>query len=218
MNRGSTGAENMEKVGIPKAPARGGVGEHLSASTLLTGASFWDDTIFLEELERFFFRGWLNVGRADQIPDPGDFFVREVGNESLLFIRGKDHEEMGIYTVCRHRGTRIVGETEGTKLGSLVCPYHAWTYSTEGRLVGAPHTERLVDFSKEEYGLRAVRVDTWGGFVWASLDDAGPTLGEEMGEFFARFPRFDFEGLAWEPGGPTRSKRIGKSSERTTPN
>src|SRR5438128_3202387 len=95
MNRGSTGAENMEKVGIPKAPARGGVGEHLSASTLLTGASFWDDAIFLEELERFFFRSWLNVGRADQIPDPGDFFVREVGNESLLFIRGKDHEVRG---------------------------------------------------------------------------------------------------------------------------
>ena len=185
----------MEKVGIPKAPARGGVGEHLSASTLLTGASFWDDAIFLEELERFFFRSWLNVGRADQIPDAGDFFVREVGNESLLFIRGGDHAVRGFYNVCRHRGTRIVGETEGSKLGSLVCPYHAWTYSTEGRLVGAPHTERLVDFSKEEYGLRAVRVDTWGGFVWATLDDPGPTLREEMGEFFARFPRFDFEGL-----------------------
>src|SRR5207245_8300026 len=56
-------------------------------------------------------------------------------------------------------------------------------------------TRSDLDFSKEEYGLRAVRVDTWGGFVWASLDDAGPTLGEEMGEFFARFPRFDFEGL-----------------------
>src|SRR5437899_3360300 len=159
MNRGSTGAENMEKVGIPKAPARGGVGEHLSAGTLLTGASFWDDAIFLEELERFFFRSWLNVGRADQIPDPGDFFVREVGNESLLFIRGKDHEVRGFYNVCRHRGTRIVGETEGTKLGSLVCPYHAWTYSTEGRLVGAPHTERLVDFSKDYTSM------VWSGYT-----------------------------------------------------
>src|SRR5213594_1890660 len=111
-----------------------------------------------------------------------------------LHPRG-DHAVRGFYNVCRHRGTRIVGETEGSKLGSLVCPYHAWTYSTEGKLVGAPHTERLVDFSKEEYGLRAVRVDTWGGFVWATLDDPGPTLREEMGEFFARFPRFDFEGL-----------------------
>jgi glycine betaine catabolism A len=185
----------MEKVGIPKSPGRGEVGEHLSASTLLTGASFWDDAIFREELERFFFRSWLNVGRADQIPDPGDFFVREVGNESLLFIRGADHEVRGFYNVCRHRGTRIVGETEGSKLGSLVCPYHAWTYSSEGKLVGAPHTERLEDFSKEDYGLRAIRVDGWGGFVWASLDETGPTLREEMGEFFSRLSRFDFEGL-----------------------
>src|SRR5713101_1803004 len=152
----------MEKNEIPKRAAHLEPGEHLSASTLVTGRSFWDETIFHEELERFFFRSWLNVGRADQIPDPGDFFVREVGNESLLFIRGKDREVRGFYNVCRHRGTRIVGETDGSKLGSLVCPYHAWTYSTEGKLVGAPHTERLVDFSKEEYGLHAVRVDTWG--------------------------------------------------------
>src|SRR2546428_5892957 len=106
MNRASTCADLMEKGGIPKSPARGDAGEHLSARTLLTGASFWDDTVFREELERFFFRSWLNVGRADQVPDPGDVFVREVGDESLLFIRGEDHEVRGFYNVCRHRGTR----------------------------------------------------------------------------------------------------------------
>ncbi len=185
----------MEKIEIPKAPARGEVGEHLASKTLLTGASFWDDSIFQEELERFFFRSWLNVGRADQVPNPGDFFVREVGNESLLFLRGKDHKVRGFYNVCRHRGTRIVGEAEGTKLGSLVCPYHAWTYSTEGKLVGAPHTEQLVDFRKEEHGLHSVPVESWGGFVWANLNDAAPDLRDEMGEFFSRFRRFDFEGL-----------------------
>src|SRR5207245_10454969 len=108
---------------------------------------------------------------------------------SLLFIRGKDHEVRGFYNVCRHRGTRIVGEMEGSKLGSLVCPYHAWTYSTEGKLVGAPHTERLVDFSKEEYGLRAGRVDTWGGVVWASLYETGPTRREETAYFSPRVSR-----------------------------
>src|SRR3989449_11485941 len=100
MNRGSTGAENMEKVGVPKAPARGEVGGHLPAGTLLTGASFWDDAIFLEALERFFFRSWLNVGAADHIPDPGDFFVGAVGNEPSLFIRGTDHVVPGLDTAC----------------------------------------------------------------------------------------------------------------------
>src|SRR5881409_2617190 len=89
----------MEKTEIPKGGAHVEPGEHLSASTLLTGESFWDEATFREELERFYFRGWLNVGRLDQIPNPGDFFVREIGNESLLFIRGEDREVRG-FTMC----------------------------------------------------------------------------------------------------------------------
>ena len=185
----------MEKTEIPKGGAHVEPGEHLSASTLLTGESFWDEATFHEELERFYFRSWLNVGRSDQIPNPGDFFVREIGNESLLFIRGEDREIRGFYNVCRHRGTRIVGVAEGQKLGSLVCPYHAWTYSVEGKLVGAPHTEPLVDFRREDYGLHSFRTGTWGGFVWANLDDLASDLPEEMGEFFSRFRRFAFEDL-----------------------
>src|SRR6059036_3733772 len=88
MNLRSTGFRAMEKTEVPKGGTHVEPGEHLSASTLLTGRSFWDETTFHEELERFYFRSWLNVGRSDQIPDAGDFFVREVGNESLLFIRG----------------------------------------------------------------------------------------------------------------------------------
>src|SRR5947208_1239028 len=160
MNLRSTGLGPMEKTEIPKGGAHVEPGEHLSASTLLTGESFWDEATFHEELERFYFRSWLNVGRSDQIPNPGDFFVREIGNESLLFIRGEDREIRGFYNVCRHRGTRIVGVAEGQKLGSLVCPYHAWTYSVEGKLVGAPHTEPLVDFRREDYGLHSFRTGT----------------------------------------------------------
>src|SRR5881409_2871457 len=195
MNLRSTGFRAMDKTEVPKGGTHVEPGEHLSASTLLTGQSFWDETVFHEELERFYFRSWLNVGRSDQIPNPGDFFVREIGNESLLFIRGDDRNVRGFYNVCRHRGTRIVGVADGEKLGSLVCPYHAWTYSVEGKLVGAPHTEPLVDFRKEDYGLRSFRTGTWGGFVWANLDDRAPDLPAEMEEFFSRFRRFAFEDL-----------------------
>src|SRR5439155_684778 len=71
----------------------------------------------------------------------------------------------------------------------------AWTYSVEGKLVGAPHTEPLVDFRREDYGLHSFRTGTWGGFVWANLDDLASDLPEEMGEFFSRFRRFAFEDL-----------------------
>src|SRR5438128_12479761 len=96
----------MKKTEIPKGGAHVEPGEHLSASILLTGESFWDEGTFQEELERFYFRSWLNVGRSDQIPNPGDFFVREIGNESLLLIRGVDCEILGVYKERSHRGAR----------------------------------------------------------------------------------------------------------------
>src|SRR5438094_8312922 len=124
----------MEKTEIPKGGAHVEPGEHLSASTLLTGESFWDEATFREELERFYFRSWLNVGRSDQIPHPGAFFALEIGHESLLFIRRDDRNGRRFYNVCRHRGTRIVGVADGDKLGALDCPDQPWTYSQDGEL------------------------------------------------------------------------------------
>src|SRR5438445_10423409 len=86
MNPRSTGFGRMEKNEIPKGGAHVEPGEHLSASTLLTGESFWDEATFREELERFYFRSWLNVGRSDQIPNTGGFFLRDAGHEQLVVI------------------------------------------------------------------------------------------------------------------------------------
>ncbi len=103
-----------------------------------------------------------------------------IGDESLLFVRGDDGLTRGFYNLCRHRGTRLVEEAEGKKLRSIVCPYHAWAFSTEGGLVGAPHTEDLVNFRREDYGLLPVRMESWGGFLWVNLDEKAPPLQHEL--------------------------------------
>jgi glycine betaine catabolism A len=164
-------------------------GEHLSARTP-PGPFYTDEAIFRREVEEFFCRGWLNLGREEDLAAPGDFFTREIGGESVLTVRGTDGQARAFYNVCRHRGTRLVDPAEGTKLGSIACPYHGWTYSAEGRLVGAPHTEGLVDFSKEDSGLYGIRLESWGGFLWANMDAEAPSLGEEFGRLFAKFERF----------------------------
>ncbi len=168
--------------------------EHLSARTL-PGAVYYDEGVFQREIERLFFRHWLNVGHVSQIPNAGDFFTRDIGTESLLFIRGNDGVVRGFYNVCRHRGTRIVTDAAGEKLRSIVCPYHAWTYSTEGRLVGAPHTDGLEDFDKGDFGLYGVKTDTWGGFIWANLDPKAPPLKEHLGPLMKLSDRWDIAGL-----------------------
>ncbi len=168
--------------------------EHLSAKTP-PGSIYYDEGIFQQEMEKLFSRHWLNVGHVTQIPTSGDFFTRNIGTESVLFIRGNDGDIRGFYNVCRHRGTRIVTEDHGEKLRSIVCPYHAWTYSTEGDLVGAPHTDGLEDFDKEDFGLCPVKTDVWGGFIWANLDPKARPLKQELGNLMKLTERWDIAGL-----------------------
>jgi Rieske 2Fe-2S family protein len=169
-------------------------GVHLRSKTP-PGSFYTNERLFRRELEAFFHSGWMNLGREEQVAGAGDFFTREIGGESVIVVRGTDGQVRAFYNICRHRGTRLVEEPDGTKLRSIVCPYHGWTYSSEGRLVGAPHTESLVDFSKEETGLYALQVDVWGGFVWANLDPQAHAMREELGRFFAKFDRFPLEKL-----------------------
>jgi len=164
-------------------------GAHLEARTP-AGPFYTDESVFRKEIEAFFYRSWLNVAREEAIPDPGDFVTREIGDESMILVRGTDGRVRAFYNVCRHRGTRLVEEAEGHKLRSIVCPYHGWTYSPEGSLVGAPHTDDIVDFRREDQGLVPIRVEPWGGFLWVNLEPSAPPISEDLGRFFAKFDRF----------------------------
>jgi len=168
--------------------------EHLSAKTP-PGSIYYDEGIFQQEMQKLFRRHWLNVGHVSQVPNPGDFFTRDIGTESVLFIRGNDGAVRGFYNVCRHRGTRIVTEERGEKLRSIVCPYHAWTYSAEGTLVGAPHTDGLEEFDKEDFGLYPVRTEVWSGFLWANLDPKARPLKEDLGNLMKLTERWGLADL-----------------------
>jgi len=101
---------------------------------------FTSPEIFAEELERIFFRRWLCVGRTDRIPQPGDYFLQQVGNESVIVLHDRSGGYQACYNVCRHRGTRLCEEHTGRFSETIQCPYHAWTYTLDGRLIGAPST------------------------------------------------------------------------------
>src|SRR4051812_15530277 len=93
---------------------------------------YTDPAHFRREMERWFHSRWVCVGRADQIPRAGDFFLREIVGESVIVVRGDDDGSGGavraFYNVCRHRGTRLCEEAQGRFRSRIQCPYHAWTY------------------------------------------------------------------------------------------
>src|SRR5689334_5100260 len=102
-----------------------------TARTLPAGY-YVDDTVFRREMDALFGRMWVHAGRTEQIPDPGRFILREILGESIIITRSGTGAITAFYNVCRHRGTRLCTEPEGTFAGSIQCPYHAWTYDLDG--------------------------------------------------------------------------------------
>jgi Rieske 2Fe-2S family protein len=124
--------------------------------------------IFAKEQETIFSEQWVLVGHQSQIARAGDYFVTEVAGESLIVVRDKATKVRAFYNVCRHRGTRLC-EKEIGHLSAIQCPYHAWTYSLDGKLVGAPHMDDLPGFDKTDYSLHAVNLALWEGFIFVNL-------------------------------------------------
>src|SRR5437667_8733781 len=137
-------------------------------ATLLPARTYHDPAIFTFEREQWFFRDWICVGREEDAPDPGSYFTVELIGEPLIVVRGPDDRLRAFYNVCRHRGTAVV-EGDCGKLVRMQCPYHAWIYDLEGRLVRAKHMEDIEDFSLGDFGLTAVRLEAWGGFLFVNL-------------------------------------------------
>jgi Rieske 2Fe-2S family protein len=127
-------------------------------SKTLPARYYTDAALFRQEIEDFFFGGWICAGRADSIPKPGDYFLREIAGESIIVVRGDSGVVEAFYNVCRHRGTRLCSAAEGSFVGRIQCPYHGWTYGLDGRLLGAPHMDTEV-FQRLDYPLHKLHTD-----------------------------------------------------------
>ena len=160
-----------------------------------------DPDHFLAERERFFARMWVCVGRDDDVPRPGDAALREVADENLIVVRREDGEVRAFYNVCRHRGTRLLTEPESCVGRRIQCPYHAWSYDLQGRLVSAPHMDEGPRFRKADYPLKSVALDRWDGHLFVNLADQPEPLAAQLGELPTMF-------RPWGMGDLRRAHRI----------
>src|SRR5262245_56453133 len=148
-----------------------------TADTFTAGAKtlpqryFISPEIFAKEQERIFSTHWLCVGHQNQLAQPRDYFVQAVASESLILLRDPNGEVRAFYNVCRHRGTRLCQKKSGQLRQTIQCPYHAWTYGLDGKLIGAPHMDKVEGFDKAAHALRAVGLALWEGFIFVNLTD-----------------------------------------------
>lgn len=161
----------------------------------LPGEYYTSPAILARELDRIFARQWNCVGRASALAGPGDYFLADVAGESLIVVRDRAGELHAFFNVCRHRGTRLCREPSGQFSETIQCPYHAWTYATDGRLLGAPHMQQVEGFNKEEHGLHGATLAEWQGFLFVHIDDTPVPFAESWGAALDRLDRFNLGAL-----------------------
>ena len=147
---------------------------------------FIDEAYFRREVENVFKKTWRNVGRvADDLPNAGDFFVKNFDTPAMSVIvqRGHDGRIRAFHNVCRHRGARLVDTTRGN-CKHFICGFHGWTYDAKGRLVSISDERQFEGIDKSRCGLLEIPVDTWNGFIFVNLDPhPEQTLKDFLGEF-----------------------------------
>jgi phenylpropionate dioxygenase-like ring-hydroxylating dioxygenase large terminal subunit len=161
----------------------------------LPGERYTDAQVLLEERERIFARSWNCVGRAATLARPGDYIVREIAGESLIVLRDRAGELRAFFNVCRHRGTRLCTAESGHVSETIQCPYHAWTYTTDGRLIGAPHMQDVEGFDKNDFPLHAAAVAEWEGFLFVNIAREPLPFPDLWAPMLDRLQRFNLRGL-----------------------
>ncbi len=150
---------------------------------------------FLErEWADIFQKVWLLAGREIDVPEPGDYLVTEIGRESILVVRQPDSSIRAFYNVCQHRGNRLRPTGMGSAQ-SLQCAYHHWEYELDGSIKRIPDLESFPQGGPCS-GLKELPCDTWGSFIWFSLDPDVEPLRDYLGVICQHLDPYQFDKMA----------------------
>lgn len=170
-------------------------GFHSDPQNSMTMAApyYYDPAIYEREWGAIFHRTWNLICNLSKVRDPGTYATGMIGDQNILVIRGKDGELRAFYNVCQHRGHELLKGSG--KANFITCPYHAWTYRSDGTLRTARGSEAVPDFDPGCFGLKPVQVEVFAGFVFVNLDPEAASLKSQTGdleaEIRAHCPRLD---------------------------
>jgi phenylpropionate dioxygenase-like ring-hydroxylating dioxygenase large terminal subunit len=137
---------------------------------------FTSPTYAALEHEHVWSRTWQWACREEHIPEPGDYYVYDVGDRSAVIVRGPDGSIKAFHNACLHRGTQLKPPASVGYSPKLRCPFHGWTWNLDGELVDLPCDWDFPHVDAEEFRLPQIRTGLWGGFVFVNFDDCAPEL------------------------------------------
>src|SRR5947208_11430394 len=163
---------------------------------------FVNRDIYEQELEQLFARSWLFVGHESQVPNAGDYFQSRMGEEAVLLVRDRKNQLHVFLNTCRHRGMKVCRYDEGNAL-LFTCPFHGWSYDSNGQLVGVPEFQSAYAgvLDKSRWGLIEVaQMTNFHGSIWATWDPNAPSFEDYLGEY-ASLAAQPYEGDDGRPNG-----------------
>src|SRR5438874_10066696 len=154
---------------------------------------YTDAQIFELEMDRIHERVWIYCGHESQVPKAGDYYTVQIGRQPMIMVRGADGKIRVLYNRCPHRGNMIAGDRKGNTGEFFRCSYHAWQFHLDGKLKNIPMMES--GYAGTRYGPKnddcnmkpAARVESYRGFMFASLEKDGPSLKEFLGDAIVAF-------------------------------
>ncbi len=165
----------------------------------LGSADYVGRGVYDEERERIWWGDWVTIGRSEEVANPGDFVVKDLAGESIFLVRNADGRLNGFYNVCSHRGTKFLDDDAGGSVRKAFrCPYHAWTYDLNGRLIGTPNVAEDEFFDRDRFPLHGFAVGEYAGFVFVNLASEPRPLMDALtdgAESITVFERFKMDEL-----------------------
>lgn len=151
-------------------------------SGLIPAFVFSDPDVYRLEMDAVFNTCWLFVAHESEIPAPGDYVTRYMGEHPVIVTRDEHGQIRVLLNVCRHRGMRLCRADLGNA-SHFRCPYHGFTYKNNGELIGIPFQQEIygADLDKSKFGLIRARVDAYAGLVFATWNERAEPLRQYLG-------------------------------------
>ena len=169
---------------------------------------YHDPEFFEKEKTVIFRKTWQVVCHVNDVPRPGDFHSLDFLGESLVVLRGEDGELRGFHNVCRHRAARLLDGSKGHCGRRITCPYHAWTYSLDGRLVGVPDRQAFPGLDPSRHGLASLDLEVFMGFVFVRLEPGLPSVREMAAPYAEEMALYRMEELVPNGRVTLRPRRV----------
>ena len=157
------------------APIVDGAGDGMLSAWTYTSNELHD-----LEMSELFRREWMLAGHVSDVPMPGDYLTLEVGPERVLVVRDDQETLRAFHNVCRHRGSRVVPNSQGHCGHVMRCPFHGWTYSLDGRLKSVPRLQTFENLELSEHGLVPLELEAWQGLIFIRFEPGGEPVAKQL--------------------------------------